>query len=149
MRVSNPTAALTGAPWRTNPAYFGRRKQELLDTALIAGVALVVAFGIAIKVPDPNFFLAAGIVCGMLGLVALAASTRYEVTLTILVLYFGLFDGVIKLETASQLVSSLRDLMIAAICMGVPFGLVHGTSEPSGSILRLRRAASAIERPPP
>ena len=55
----------------------------------------------------------------MLGLVALAASTRYEVTLTILVLYFGLLDGVIKLKTGNQLVSSLRDLMIAAICIGV------------------------------
>src|SRR6202000_2195294 len=63
-------------------------------------------------------FLTRGFIAGLLGLFALAASARYEITLAVLVVYFGLFDGVIKLETANQLVSTLRDLMIAAICIG-------------------------------
>jgi hypothetical protein len=117
--MSVSAVGFPGALGGTHPATFRRRKQEVVDAVLIAGIALVSAFGIAIKVPNPNFVLAAGLVLGMLGLVILAASTRYEVTLTILVLYFGLIDGVVKLETANQLVSSLRDLMIAAICMGV------------------------------
>lgn len=112
-----------GIRWQP-AATFARRRQDLREIALTAGIALLVAFGIAVKVPDPNFFLAAGIVFGMLGLVYFAASTRYEVTLAILALYFGLLDGVIKLETANQLASSLRDLMIAAICMGVLARLV-------------------------
>ena len=55
-----------------------------------------------LEVPNPNFFLAAGIAVGALGLFTLAASTRYEVTLALLMLYFGLLDGPIKLESASQ-----------------------------------------------
>jgi O-Antigen ligase len=112
-------AGAASAPWSRHPTVLSRRQRELAFATLGAGVPLLIAFAIATRVPDPNFFLAAGIVAGMLGLVALAASTRYEITLTILVLYFGLVDGVVKLQTANQLVSSLRDLMIAAICVGV------------------------------
>ena len=36
----------------------------------------------------------------------------------------GLVDGVVKLETANQLVSSLRDVMIAAICVGAVVRLI-------------------------
>jgi hypothetical protein len=112
-------AGAPAAPRRAHPAILGRRKQELLAGFLAAAIPLFLALAIAVKVPDPNFFLAAGVIFVMLALVAFAASTRYEVTLTILVLYFGLLDGVIKLETANQLVSSLRDLMIIALCAGV------------------------------
>jgi hypothetical protein len=117
-------AAAPGALWGGHRTVLSRRRGDLLKTALAAAVPLVIALAITIEVPDPNFFLAAGIVFGMLGLVALAASTRYEVTLTILVVYLGLLDGVIKLKTNNQLVSSLRDLMIAAICLGVLVRLV-------------------------
>ena len=123
VRTSSSGFGWPGVRWQPATT-FARRGQDLREIALTAGIALLVAFGIAVKVPDPNFFLAAGIVFGMLGLVCLAASTRYEVTLAILVLYFGLLDGVVKLETANQLASSLRDLMIAAICMGVLARLV-------------------------
>jgi len=112
-------AGVPPAPWRAHPAILGRRRQELLAGFLAAAIPLFLALAIAVKVPDPNFFLASGVIFVMLALVAFAASTRYEVTLTILVLYFGLLDGVIKLETANQLVSSLRDLMIMALCAGV------------------------------
>jgi len=116
MRV--PTPRLAGGLGGDHPAVASRRHDEWLLSAIIAIVPLVLAVAVAVAVPDPNFFLALGITVGMLGLVALAASARYEVTLTFLVLYFGLVDGVIKLETANQMVSSLRDLMIAAICAG-------------------------------
>ncbi len=124
MRLGPPLAGVPRAPWSRHTNTLNRRQRELLGTGLAAAIPLVVALAIAIEVPDPNFLLAAGIVFGTLGLVALAASTRYEVTLTILVLYFGLVDGVIKLQTANQLVSSLRDLMIGAICIGVLVRLV-------------------------
>ncbi len=101
-----------------------RRRHELLITLLAGAIPLMIALGIAVEVPNPNFFLAVGIVVGALGLVALAASVRYEVTLAILALYLGLVDGVIKLETANQLVSSLRDIMIASICLGAVVRMV-------------------------
>ena len=119
MRLGTSGPGLSGSLWGGHPTVLSRRRQDLLTTGLSAAIPLCIALAIAIKVPDPNFFLATGIVLGMLGLVALVASTRYEVTLTLLVLYFGLVDGVVKLETSSQMVSSLRDLMIAAICLGV------------------------------
>lgn len=95
-----------------------RQRTEQAILILAGSVAGILALAIAIKVPDPNFFLATGIILGTLGLFALSASLRYEITLLLLALYLGLVDGVIKLETANQVVSSLRDLMIAAICLG-------------------------------
>jgi hypothetical protein len=38
---------------------------------------------------------------------------------------------------------------VAATLIGLPSGLVHGTSVPSGSCVRLRSAPSAIDMPPP
>lgn len=115
--MRQPAARLAG-PLGGHPAVVSRRREEFLLAVLSVVAPLAVALAIAVKVPNPNAFLALGLIAGLLGLVALAASARYEVTLTLLVVYFGLFDGVIKLETANQFVSSLRDLMIAAICVG-------------------------------
>jgi hypothetical protein len=117
-------ASVVGAPGRAHPAIVSRRRQDLLLQALLIAVPLLLAFAIAVAVPRPNFFLTIGLVAGTLGLVALAVSTRYEVTLTLLVLYLGLVDGVVKLETNNQMISSLRDLMIAAICTGVVIRMV-------------------------
>ena len=47
-------------------------------------------------------------------------STRYTLTLTLLALYLGLLDGPIKLEaTNHKLASSLRDILIIAIVLGM------------------------------
>lgn len=113
-----------GMGWRGHLAVRGRRRGELAHTALIAAVPAVLALAAAVAVPNPNPFLAAGIAVGALGLFALAASTRYEVTLTILALYLGLADGVVKLESANQFVSALRDVLIGAICLGAVVRLI-------------------------
>jgi hypothetical protein len=110
--------ALGGTGWRSHPAVRRRRAQELAVAAVVVAVPMAVGLVVVAAVPKPNPFLAAGIMLGALGLFALAASARYEVTLTILALYLGLADGVVKLESANQLVSSLRDVMIGAICLG-------------------------------
>jgi hypothetical protein len=107
-----------GGPWRGHPAVLSRRLEDWLLTGVAAAVPLLVALRIALKVPDPNFLLAGGAIALAIGLIALAASARYEVSLTILALYLGLVDGVVKLETASQAASVLRDVMIASICIG-------------------------------
>ena len=95
-----------------------QRLHELLITGVAGAIALGIALGITLRVPNPNLFLTVGILLGTLALVALAASARYEITLTFLVIYLGMVDGVVKLETGNQFVSSLRDVMIAAICVG-------------------------------
>jgi len=96
----------------------------LLITGLAGAIPLLIALGIAVEVPNPNFFLVAGIVAGALGLVALVVSTRYEVTLALLMLYFGLLDGPIKLESASQGASAIRDVLIGSICLGAVVRLI-------------------------
>lgn len=112
------TFGLSGALGGTHPTVLSRRRHELLVTGLAGAISLVIALGIAVEVPNPNFFMVAGIVAGALGLVALVVSTRYEVTLALLMLYFGLLDGPIKLESASQGASAIRDVLIGAICLG-------------------------------
>ena len=112
------SVGFSGVLGRTHLAVLSRRRHELLVTGLAAAIPLAIALGIAVKVPNPNFFLAAGIVAGALGLVALVVSTRYEVTLALLMLYFGLLDGPIKLESASQGASAIRDVLIGSICLG-------------------------------
>jgi len=49
----------------------------------------------------------------------LVISTRYELTLALLVLYLGLLDGPIKLISASQAASAIRDVLILAIGLGM------------------------------
>ena len=112
------TIGLSSALGRTHPAVVSRRRHDLLVAGSAGALAAAIGLGIALDVPNPNFFLAAGILVGAVGLIALAASARYEVTLALLALYLGMVDGVIKLETASQAASSIRDILIATICVG-------------------------------
>ena len=79
---------------------------------------------ITAAVPEPNLLITAGVAIGAIGLMALAISTRYEITLALLALYLGLLDGVIKLTTASQAASSIRDVLIAAISLGAVIRIV-------------------------
>jgi hypothetical protein len=107
-----------------HPAVAAHRRREMLVTLLATLLAGGLALAIALNIPEPNIFLAVGVIAGVIGLVALAASARYEVTLTVLALYMGLIDGVVKLKTANELTSSLRDIMIAAICLGAVVRMV-------------------------
>ena len=111
-------ARFTGLGRSRHPAVAeGRRRQAILAILATAG-PLAVALAVAVKVPEPNLLIAFGLIVGTVGVVALSASSRYEVTLAVLALYLGLVDGVVKLEVSNQLLSSVRDLLIAAICVG-------------------------------
>ena len=59
-----------------------------------------------------------GWLLGAVGVLALMLSTRYEVTVTLLALYLGLLDGPVKLLSASQAASGVRDVLIAAVALG-------------------------------
>jgi hypothetical protein len=116
--MSTPFLRLSGPLGVGHPVVLDRRVRDLALLGAAGLIPLLVALSIALEVPDPNFLLLAGVLLGAVGIVALLVSTRYEVTLAFLALYFGLLDGPIKLESASQGASAIRDVLIAAISVG-------------------------------
>lgn len=95
-----------------------------LPAALAAAAALAIALAIALRAANPSFPLLFALAVGALGIVWLAASSRLEVTVTVLALYLGLLDGPVKLMTVSQAASSVRDLLIGAVCLGAVIRLL-------------------------
>jgi hypothetical protein len=117
LRLSNP---IGGA----HPAVRERRMRELMLIAATALIPLVIALGIAVEVPNPSPALVVGITLGVPSILALVISTRYEITLGLLVVYLGLLDGPIKLLSASQAASALRNVLISAIGLGMILRLI-------------------------
>jgi hypothetical protein len=58
---------------------------------------LVVALAISVEVSSPNTLLLVGIAIGVLAIVGLMSSPRYELTMLSVALYLGLLDGPVKL----------------------------------------------------
>jgi hypothetical protein len=108
-------SALAGA---INLQFLGRRASQLARDGGILLFSVALAFAIAVKVSNPNGVVLAGIVVGTIAVLGLVVSDRYEITLALLLLYLGMVDGVIKLMTANQGVSAIRDVLIAAISIG-------------------------------
>jgi hypothetical protein len=116
--MSAPQALPPAAIGPTHPFVQQRRVGRGLRVALAGLIPLVIAAGVSVATPKPNLLLALGLVVGGLGVVALVSIGRLEVTVTVLALYLGLMDGPIKLFTASQAASSVRDVLIAAVSIG-------------------------------
>jgi hypothetical protein len=111
-----------------------RRTRAAAQTLLAMALALVLAVALSIATPKPNLLLAFLLLLGALAVVALAASSRLEVSVTILALYLGLLEGPVKLLSASQAASSVRDVLIAAVSLGV--------------LVRLARRGERLRLPP-
>jgi len=108
----------------SHPAVLNRRIRDLILIGASGLIPLLIALGIALEVPNPNLLVALGIALGTLGILAFAVSPRYEITLALLALYLGLLDGPIKLESANQGASAIRDVLIAVISVGALVRLV-------------------------
>lgn len=89
---------------------------------LLAGtglMALALALGIALSVPNPNFALMCAIVAGVVGIIALMVTPRLEITVLLLAVYLGCLDGPVKLVSGGgNSVSALRDVLIFSVCLG-------------------------------
>ncbi len=114
------TSALlpTSGGGRPSASAQSRRVRHLLGTGLAGLLALALALGLTVSVPQPSFALTGALLVGVVCVFALAAISRLEVTVPILALYLGLLDGPVKLMTASKAASSVRDILIAAVCVG-------------------------------
>ena len=111
--AASPSRGIGAHPWV-------RRKR--FDRARLIGLSALIPFavamGISVATPKPNFFLEVGLLVGGCTVVALASISRLEVTVTVLALYLGLMDGPIKLLSASQSASAIRDILIVAVSIG-------------------------------
>lgn len=120
--MSTPYPNLSGRGGWDHPDVRAWRTRELLLAGVGAFVPLVLALAISVAMPKPtvgSVVLVAGAALGAVGVVMLMVSTRYAVTLALLALYLGLLDGPIKLESASKAASALRDVLIAAVVIGM------------------------------
>ena len=120
--MSTPYPHLADRVRGGHPSVLNQRARERLLICLTGLIPLILALAISVEMPTPSvgsIVVVVGITLGVVGVVALMLSSRYTVTLTLLLLYLGLLDGPIKLESASKLASSFRDVLIFAIALGM------------------------------
>jgi hypothetical protein len=117
--MSTPYPRLSGPLGGAHPAVLARRVSDTLPILLTGLLAVAAAIALAVEVPHPSPLLALAIALGALGLLALMLSARYGLTLALLALYLGLLDGPVKLLSASQAASAVRDVLIFAIVLGM------------------------------
>jgi hypothetical protein len=126
--MSSPQLRPAGAIGGVHPAVLDRRIRDLVLIGLTGLIPAVIALGIVVEIPDASFatvVLVLGAIAGVLGVVALMASTRYEVTVTLLALYLGLLDGPVKLGLpGGELTHAVRNILILAVCVGAVMRLV-------------------------
>jgi hypothetical protein len=101
-----------------HPAVLSRRVSDLALIGLTGLVPLAIALAVTVAVPNPNMLLLFGLAIGALAILALVVSTRLEVSVGLLALYLGTLDGPVKLLTANQAASVVRDVLIFAVCIG-------------------------------
>jgi hypothetical protein len=113
---------LSGAIGVAHPAVLQRRIHDLLLIGLAALVPTAIALAIIVKMPDAsvaNGALVLAAIVAVLGVAALVASSRLEVTVTLLTLYLLLLYGPIKLGLGGgKLAHAADDVLILAICVG-------------------------------
>ncbi len=110
---------LAGAPASVHPAVLSRRMRDRLLLGFVGAVVITVALAITIAEPKPNLTLMVALSAATLGILALLMISRYEVTVTLVILYLGLLDGPVKLLSASQAASAARDVLIFAVVLGM------------------------------
>ena len=117
--MSGPRPRLASPGAGAHPALLSRRFHDLTIAAITGLIALGLALAITLALPHPNLARVAAIVVGGLAVFVLLASPRYTVTVTILVVYLGVLDGPVKLLTASQSASTVRNILTLAIALGM------------------------------
>jgi hypothetical protein len=117
--MTTTPARLSGPSRGVHPVVLNRRIRELLLLGASIVVPLAAALAISVAVPNPNVTQLLVLAVGVLAVVALIVSPRYEVTITVIVLYLGLLDGPVKLGIGGHTtVSAVRDVLIGAVCLG-------------------------------
>lgn len=127
--MSATSSDLAGGVGWVHPHVLAERARERLLLAVSIVVPLVLALAVSVAMPKPslvNVAVLAALTVGVLAVVMLMCSTRYAVSVGLLVLYLGLLDGPIKLKSASEGASGIRNILIIAISIGMIARLVVG-----------------------
>jgi hypothetical protein len=118
--MSTPHLRLSSPAGGAHPVVLSRRLHDLITIGVAALGSLVVALGVVLAVPKPNFALVLGGLLGAIVIVWLVASVRIELTVAFLGVFLCCLDGPIKLTTAGGTVTSaLQNVLILAVCLGV------------------------------
>jgi hypothetical protein len=118
---ARPPGPLGGA----HPDVLSRRIRELLLIGASGAIPLALGLAISVEVAHPSLFLLLAFTAGVLCVVALMTSERYEVTVLIVALYLGLLEGPLKLGTGAHAeVSVIRDVLIFAVSLGAVMRIV-------------------------
>lgn len=111
-----------------HPAVRSRRLRDVTAIGLAGAISSLAALGIIVATPDAsvaNIVLVLAAIIGVVGVVALAASSRLEVTVTMLTLFLLLILGPVKLGLGGgELSHGVDDVLIAAISLGALMRLV-------------------------
>ncbi len=117
--MSSAGARLSGQGGGVHPVVHSRRLKDraLLVASIVTPVVLGLVISIQVQKPSILFLLAG--VAGVLAIVALMSSPRYEVTLTVVALYLGLLEGPVKLGSGGHASASVvRDVLIFSVSIG-------------------------------
>jgi hypothetical protein len=118
-QMATPRARLSGPIGGAQSIALSRHGRDLLLLGVTALAPLTIALVIARAVPNPNILLTLGMMLAALGVIVLAVSTRYAVTLALVALYLGLLEGPVKLGSGGGAAASAsRDVLIFAISLG-------------------------------
>lgn len=118
--MSTPHLRLSSPAGGAHPVVLNRRLHDLIRIGVAALGSLIVALGVVLAVPKPNFVLVLGGLVGAIVIVWLVASVRIELTVAFLGVFLCCLDGPIKLTTAGGTVTSaLQNVLILAVCLGV------------------------------
>jgi hypothetical protein len=96
-----------------------QRRADFLVTALTALIPAGLALTVTVAFPHASLLLVLGMIAGALGVVALVAYGRLEVTVTLVLLYLALLDGPVKMLIGSrEATAAIPDVLIIAVSAG-------------------------------
>jgi hypothetical protein len=121
------TADVRPSAWggAAHPAVLDRRIRELLLIALTGLVPTLLALAITVELGPTSVVLIVAAIVAILGVVALMASGRLEVTVGVVAFYLLLLDGPVKLLLGErEETSALPNVLILAVCAGALMRMV-------------------------
>jgi hypothetical protein len=96
-----------------------QRRADFVLTALTVLIPAALGLTVTIVLPHASLLLVLAVIAGAVGVVALVAYSRLEVTVTLVLLYLALLDGPVKmLISTREATAGIPDVLIIAVSVG-------------------------------